>query len=87
MQFFHQILAFLSLLAVSSACLVLDATMDSQKSHFTGTLVDNGRQVCQWKSTSLSSASNFATCLTGFAAYVTKDGGIVGYSNNGENNV
>jgi hypothetical protein len=60
--------------------------MDQNKLYFTGTLVDNGTKVCQFKSTRLSSDSNFATCSTGYAAYVTKDGGIIGYSNHGENN-
>ncbi|OBT45878.1 hypothetical protein VE00_04186 [Pseudogymnoascus sp. WSF 3629] len=83
MQFFHQLLAFISLLAVSNACLVLDGFMTYDKKGFSGTLNDNGREVCKWN-VDLKSASNFANCLPGFAAYITNDAAIVGYSNNGK---
>ncbi|KFZ05965.1 hypothetical protein V501_07849 [Pseudogymnoascus sp. VKM F-4519 (FW-2642)] len=84
MQFFHQLLAFISLLAVSNACLILDGFMTYDKKGFTGTLNDNGTEVCKWNIIELNSPSNFANCLPGFAAYITNDATIVGYSNHGK---
>ncbi|KFY47605.1 hypothetical protein V496_10539 [Pseudogymnoascus sp. VKM F-4515 (FW-2607)] len=85
MQLFQPLFVLLSLLGFSSACLILDGYMDSGRKNFRGTLVDNGRKVCEWKWGPLHNPSNtFATCLPGFAAYVTPGAKITGYSNNGK---
>lgn len=83
MQFFHYLLGFLSFLGVSSACLKLDGTQSQNKDYFYGTLNDNGIEVCKWRYGKLTSPSFFATCLPGFAAYITQNAEIVGYSNHG----
>lgn len=84
MQLFRPLLVFLSLLGISSACVKLKGTMNQERDAFTGTLNDNGREVCEWKiGTELKSPSVFATCIPGFSAYITRDANTVGYSNNG----
>ncbi|KFY12609.1 hypothetical protein V492_03787 [Pseudogymnoascus sp. VKM F-4246] len=83
MQFSNPLLVFISLLGVSSACLVLDGRMDSNKEKFGGNLVDNNVEVCKWDYAPLTSPSRFASCKPGYAAYITRDGGIVGYSKQG----
>lgn len=83
MQLFQPLFVFLSLLSVSSACLILDGFMSQDYIEFRGTLNDNGIEVCKWNYAPLTSPSRFATCLPGFSAYITKDAEIVGYSNKG----
>ncbi|KFY39850.1 hypothetical protein V494_03806 [Pseudogymnoascus sp. VKM F-4513 (FW-928)] len=83
MQFSNPLFVFLSLLGVSSACLVLEGRMDQYKENFSGKLVDNNVEVCKWDWGALITPSRFASCKSGFAAYITQDATIVGYSNGG----
>lgn len=82
MKLFQLQFAFLSLLGVSSACLVLSGQENNYSGIFQASLVDNDIHVCNWNG-KIDADHYFATCKEGFAAFIHSDLSHVVYNNNG----
>jgi hypothetical protein len=79
---FIQTLAVVSLITFSHACATFDATYNLISTEISGTITDNGKKTCTY-SGKTNQKQLFATCISGFASYVTGDLNYASYSNHG----
>ncbi|OBT66982.1 hypothetical protein VE03_04186 [Pseudogymnoascus sp. 23342-1-I1] len=77
-----QTLAVVSLFTVSYACLKFDGKYNWDTRVVSGTIIDNGKQICTFGGR-FEQQHHFGTCIPGFSAFIDESFNWGSYSNRG----